>query len=184
MLHLHEFQQQRQQKERPYPNNRIPSYMLPHLASLPSGIEQRYKEHYNNMTPTSPYQQFHLNPYNPSELAHVTPVWSGSNATSSNPTYHIPSAFSSTYDNRADQTSSQLFPCPHCNTHRPHFRLPNDRTNSVYCSNCKQPYFICPVHHKIWQGLGPHKEDRSPHVCQCNTAQSFLQQTQWNSCFK
>jgi hypothetical protein len=125
-----------------------------------------------------------MNQYNPTGLAQSTPHWSGSNVTTSEPQYHIPSMFNSTYNNEYDQLSQESYTCPHCQSKRPYFRLPHDTTNSMFCAKCRQPYHMCWVHQKIIAGLGHRADEKPQHLCQCIGSQSFLQQTDWNQPFQ
>jgi hypothetical protein len=73
--------------------------------------------------------------------------------------------------------------CPSCVIGKAKFQLPNDPTDSVFCSSCRQPYHFCRIHGKALSGMGRNLRDPQIQECQCKRNQSFLQQENWNSCF-
>ena len=78
--------------------------------------------------------------------------------------------------------------CPICLIGKSFFHLPNDPTVTVFCSNCKQSLFHCSVHNKLFIGMGISKTNNNYngyHIqsCVCPKGDSFLGQSDWNSCY-
>lgn len=73
--------------------------------------------------------------------------------------------------------------CPCCFNCVTYFKLKNDPTTSVFCSSCRQPYHICPVHKVNISGMGPNAFSPESKQCQCEQTQGFLNDSSWNSCF-
>ena len=73
--------------------------------------------------------------------------------------------------------------CPHCLKGINFFQLPQEISNTVFCSSCKQPYHRCPIHQTAIRGMGINFNDPQSTQCQCNYGQSFLGDDRWDSCF-
>lgn len=73
--------------------------------------------------------------------------------------------------------------CPHCLEGSTSFRIPSDPTNTMYCSNCRQPFHLCPIHRRVIGGPGYRPDDVESRKCQCQLGQSFLSQDRWDQCF-
>jgi hypothetical protein len=73
--------------------------------------------------------------------------------------------------------------CPICFQSVHFFRLPDDPTNTVFCSKCRQPYYHCPVHLIPIAGIGFHMSEFQKNQCLCVKKQAFLNMSDWSSCF-
>jgi hypothetical protein len=98
-----------------------------------------------------------------------------------------PSRTQDNFQHNSDFYVNPNYACPTCFSGKKYFTLKNELTNTVYCSNCRQPFHHCPMdgHEKPIAGVGYREESQMGQNCQCVAGgQEFLDDNQWNSCFR